>query len=72
MNESSSQLITLIQPPLRVSRDFIDYPYHSDLAVIQAATCLKASGLSIALVNAFSQAESGLVALEDDLSLIHI
>jgi MoaA/NifB/PqqE/SkfB family radical SAM enzyme len=44
----------VIQPPLRVSRDFIDYPYHSDLGAVQAAAVLRAAGIEVALVDAFA------------------
>jgi MoaA/NifB/PqqE/SkfB family radical SAM enzyme len=62
--------IALVQPSLRVSRDFIDYPYHSDLAVVQVASILQQSGFDLTLVDGFAMPESDLVALEDNYVLL--
>lgn len=58
--------IVAIQPPLSISRDVVDYPYHSDLAVVQAAAVLRDAGVSCEVVDAFDRPESGLVDASDD------
>ncbi|MFW5878855.1 MAG: radical SAM protein, partial [Myxococcota bacterium] len=50
----------LVQPPLDLSRDFVDYPYHCDLSVVQAAARLRAAGLAARVVDAFALPESGI------------
>jgi MoaA/NifB/PqqE/SkfB family radical SAM enzyme len=47
-------LVAIVFPPLRVSRDFIDYPYFADLGAVQAAAVLRAAGREVALVDAFA------------------
>ncbi len=56
--------LTVVAPPLRVSRDFIDYPYHCDLGPVQAVAVLRAAGMPVHLVDAFALPGSDLVALE--------
>lgn len=46
--------VAIVFPPLRVSRDFIDYPYFADLGAVQAAAVLRAAGHGVALVDAFA------------------
>jgi MoaA/NifB/PqqE/SkfB family radical SAM enzyme len=46
--------VAIVFPPLRVSRDFIDYPYFADLGAVQAAAVLRAAGREVALVDAFA------------------
>jgi SulP family sulfate permease len=41
--------VAVLFPPLRVSRDFIDYPYFADLGAVQAAAVLRAAGKRAAL-----------------------
>ena len=62
--------VTLLQPPLRVSRDFIDYPYHCDLGVVQAAAVLRAAGIGAELVDAFALPTSDLGSLDDGYLLM--
>ena len=52
--------IVLVQPPLSLSRDFIDYPYHCDLGVVQVAAVLRQTGLAVRVVDAFALAGAGL------------
>jgi MoaA/NifB/PqqE/SkfB family radical SAM enzyme len=52
--------VLLVQPPLDVSCDFVDYPYHCDLSVVQAAAVLRAAGRPVRVVDAFALPESGL------------
>ncbi len=49
-----SQPTILVQPPLTISRDVVDYPYHADLAVVQAAAVLQAAGRETVVVDAFA------------------
>src|SRR6187200_1563525 len=53
-------LVTIVFPPLRVSRDFIDYPYFADLGAIQAAAVLRAAGHEVTLVDALALPGAGL------------
>ena len=61
--------ILLIQPSLRLSSDFIDYPYFSNLAVAQAAAVIREKDFEVHLVDGFSMADSGLHPLDGDYSL---
>jgi MoaA/NifB/PqqE/SkfB family radical SAM enzyme len=51
--------IVVVQPPLSISRDVVDYPYHSDLAVVQAAAVLREAGHSVRVIDAFALPDSG-------------
>jgi MoaA/NifB/PqqE/SkfB family radical SAM enzyme len=51
---------------MSVARDFIDYPYMSDLGAVQVAAVLRASGLDVTLVDAFALPSSGLSRRDDD------
>ena len=52
--------------PLRVSRDFIDYPYFADLGAIQVAAVLRELGHEIVVVDALAMPDADLVPLADD------
>ena len=56
--------IAVVFPPIRVSRDFIDYPYFSDLGAVQAAAVLRAAGFDITLVDALAM--PGALLTPDD------
>lgn len=56
--------IAVVFPPIRVSRDFIDYPYFADVGAIQAAAVLRAAGHEITLVDALALPSSALTSLE--------
>ena len=58
-------LVAIVFPPLRVSRDFIDYPYFADLGAVQAAAVLRAAGREVALIDAFAIEGAGCVPLDD-------
>jgi MoaA/NifB/PqqE/SkfB family radical SAM enzyme len=58
-------LVAVVFPPLRVSRDFIDYPYFADLGAVQAAAVLRAAGHSVALVDAFALEGATLAPLDE-------
>jgi MoaA/NifB/PqqE/SkfB family radical SAM enzyme len=55
--------VAVVFPPLRVSRDFIDYPYFADLGALQAAAVVRASGHEVVLLDALARADSGLADL---------
>lgn len=57
---------TVIFGPLRVSTDFVDYPYFADLGAAQAAAVLEAAGWEVDLVDAFAFPSSGLAPWEGD------
>lgn len=61
---------TIIQPPLALSRDFIDYPYHCDLGVVQAAAVVRSQGGQVSVVNAFSMPSSTLAPLASDTEAV--
>ena len=58
--------IAIVFPPIRVSRDFIDYPYFADLGALQAAAVLRASGFEVDLVDALAMEGATLAGREDD------
>ena len=56
--------VLVIQPPLSVARDFIDYPYFADLGAVQLAAVLR-SEHEVVLRDAFARPGAGL-AWESD------
>jgi MoaA/NifB/PqqE/SkfB family radical SAM enzyme len=56
----------IVFPPLRVSHDFIDYPYFADLGAVQAAAVLRAAGHDVALIDALARPGAALVPDGDD------
>ena len=57
--------VAIVFPPLRVSRDFIDYPYFADLGAVQAAAVVRAAGREVALVDAFAIEGATLAPLDE-------
>jgi MoaA/NifB/PqqE/SkfB family radical SAM enzyme len=57
--------VSVVFPPLRVSRDFIDYPYFADLGAIQAAAVLEQLGHEVTLLDALALPGSTLTPLDD-------
>ncbi|MBK8254131.1 MAG: radical SAM protein [Polyangiaceae bacterium] len=56
--------------PVRVSPDFIDYPYFADLGAVSCAAALREKGFDVTLVDAFALAGSTLEkAADGDLIL---
>ncbi len=55
----SSARVLVVHPPVSVARDFIDYPYFSNLGALQLAAVLERSG-DVALVDSFALASAGL------------
>jgi MoaA/NifB/PqqE/SkfB family radical SAM enzyme len=56
--------VAIVFPPLRVSRDFIDYPYFADLGAVQAAAVLRSRGFGVTLIDAFAAPGAGLEPLD--------
>ncbi len=55
----------VLHPPTTVARDFIDYPYFSDLGAVQLAAVLRSQGLEVRLVDAFALPGSTLAWRDD-------
>lgn len=55
----------IVFPPIRASRDFIDYPYFADLGAVQAAAVVRVAEGSVALVDALALPGATLDPLED-------
>ena len=62
---SSAARVLVVHPPTSVARDFIDYPYFSDLGAVQLAAVLREAGHAAALVDAFALLESTLAPRDD-------
>jgi hypothetical protein len=60
----------LLHPPVSVARDFIDYPYFSDLGAVQLASVLRAMGHPVTLVDAFAMPGAALRWRADDRALL--
>ena len=60
----------VLHPPMSVARDFIDYPYFSDLGAVQTAAVLRAEGYDTALIDAFALPSSGLAWRDDGRALL--
>jgi MoaA/NifB/PqqE/SkfB family radical SAM enzyme len=57
--------VLLVHPPVSVARDFIDYPYFTDLGAVQLAAVLRAAGHSVLLVDSYALPGSSLVWRQD-------
>jgi MoaA/NifB/PqqE/SkfB family radical SAM enzyme len=57
--------VLVVHPPASIARDFIDYPYFSDLGAVQLAGVLRAAGHSVALVDAYALTGSSLTWRSD-------
>ncbi|MDC0749487.1 radical SAM protein [Polyangium mundeleinium] len=64
--------IAIVFPPIRVSRDFIDYPYFADLGALQAAAVLCASGFEVDLVDALAMEGATLASHDDDAGYVRL
>ncbi|MEZ4300720.1 MAG: radical SAM protein [Polyangiaceae bacterium] len=62
--------VAVLFGPLRVSPDFIDYPYFADLGAIQAAATLRAAGAAVTLTDAFALPGSTLAKAEGSPDLL--
>lgn len=56
----------IVFPPIRASRDFIDYPYFADLGAVQAAAVIRAAEGGVALADALAMTGATLEPLEGD------
>ncbi len=57
--------VLVVHPPTSIARDFIDYPYFSDLGAVQLAAVLREAGHPVALVDAFALPSSTLAPRDD-------
>ena len=62
--------VLVVHPPLSVARDFIDYPYFSDLGAVQLAAALREKGHAVTLVDAFALERSTLAWTPDGRALM--
>jgi MoaA/NifB/PqqE/SkfB family radical SAM enzyme len=62
--------VLVVHPPLSVARDFIDYPYFSDLGAVQLAGVLEAQGFDVDLVDSFALEASTLAWRPDGRALL--
>ncbi|MEZ4220112.1 MAG: radical SAM protein [Polyangiaceae bacterium] len=61
--------VTFLFAPLRVSRDFIDYPYFADLGALQAAAVVRGQGMDVRVVDALAMAGATLTRADDEVVL---
>lgn len=54
----------IVFPPIRASRDFIDYPYFADLGAVQAAAVVRAAEGEVALADALAMRGATLEPLD--------
>jgi MoaA/NifB/PqqE/SkfB family radical SAM enzyme len=66
----ASRRVIVVHPPVSVARDFIDYPYVSDLGAVQLAAVLRDCGFDVALVDGFAMPGSGLAWRDDGRALL--
>lgn len=69
---SSAPSVTVIFGALRVSRDFVDYPYFANLGAAQAAAVLEAAGWTTRLVDAFALPEAGVSVDAEDADYLRL
>jgi len=55
----------VVHPPFSLHRQFIDYPYFSDLGAVQLAAVLRTAGHATGLVDAFALPSAGVVWRKD-------
>jgi len=58
--------VLIINPPVRLKKDFVDYPYYTNIGVLQNAAHLKETGYRVALIDSFSLPDGELTEIEDD------
>ena len=56
--------VAIVFPSLRVSRDFIDYPYFADLGAVQAAAVVRAAGLEVSLIDGLALPGAALAPMD--------
>lgn len=57
--------VVVVHPPSSIARDFIDYPYMSDLGAVQVAAVLRERGHEVQLVDSFALPGAGLRVRDD-------
>ncbi len=62
--------VLVVQPPVSVARDYIDYPYFADLGAVQLAAVLRARGDDVDLVDAYALGASTLDWRPDGRALL--
>jgi MoaA/NifB/PqqE/SkfB family radical SAM enzyme len=60
----------VLHPPVSVARDFIDYPYFSDLGAVQLAAVLRAAGHPVHLIDAYATPGAALRWRADGRALL--
>ena len=68
MNPPIATLV--LHPPVSVARDFIDYPYFSDLGAVQLAAVLRDLGHPVSLIDAFAMPGAALRWRADDRAVL--
>jgi MoaA/NifB/PqqE/SkfB family radical SAM enzyme len=58
--------VAVVFPPLRVSRDFVDYPFFADLGALSAAAVLEQAGHSVAVLDALAAPGAAVDLAEPD------
>lgn len=56
--DMNSPRIVLLKPPFPVHRAFVDFPFFSNLGMLQAAAVCRAVGIEVDVIDAFSQPDS--------------
>lgn len=64
-SEALPPRVVVLHPPVSVARDFIDYPYFSDLGAVQLAAVLE-QRFDVALIDSFALPGAGLSWRNDD------
>jgi MoaA/NifB/PqqE/SkfB family radical SAM enzyme len=67
---ASAGRVAVVHPPVSIARDFIDYPYFSDLGAVQLAAVLRDRGHTVDLINAFAMPGSTLAWRQDGRALL--
>jgi MoaA/NifB/PqqE/SkfB family radical SAM enzyme len=58
--DMSPSRVLLVNPPLLLDREFIDYPYFTGFGVVSNAAALRARGFSVEVADAQARASSGV------------
>jgi len=58
--------VVFLNPPLRLSRNFIDYPYFVNAGLLLTAAAMREKGFDVAVVDAFATAESDIRELDSE------
>lgn len=58
--------VLIVNPAVRLHADFVDYPYFTNLGVLQNAVVLAAAGMSVRVADSLSLPDAALVPEDDD------